>query len=1202
MDWDSIGLDRDPFQEGSDEASYYYLPARERVLSTLETGLRENRGAVLLTGDPGSGKTTLACQLLYRFDGEHRRVYVPCGGALAGRLMEQVCARFNVPVDEDASVAEHAARLRQAIGSDDPEQRLHVVVLDAVEHLDADDLGQLEMLTRMRTSEGPALQLALIGRPECQTQLQHPDLPELGRRIVLAEALEPLSPSETADYIRHRVAATGGDANTFFTLGAFALLCEQAGGNLRMANWLGRSALSYAAEAGTVPITDAILREIQTFDGISPAPAMGTPGGCNGPDMDRLMTNDRTLAAGSGSDNPLVPGTLPQEVDAACEQRLEELVARAERALHRLGTATREIESRESAAAARLDQTELEALLDRVARLTVGAGEKAAALEERIQSVLSAAEDRLGTLRTASDRYDTQREAVQNGLISIEEAKVRAEEAVARLGEYGERIESIAEVAQEKMKLLASGLEAGEGAYERLARLNHEIESRTAGSVEMVEQRMQALQEAGTAAANNRDAMLRATEAMMTRLEQQNRAIIERSEAAAEILKARLELVEGQSEAFHGELLRRVRASVEADVMPAIRAELDTAREETSRAVSEVVESQRQASKSWMAEATETIRSTAGQILQDSMQKLDARLAAIEGRVAEADRISTDLGLNACAADTKSAQLASHISAAGHITQSLAETNAGAQRRMQELSTQADRAARIQSDLAAQADTVAGRIQETGEAAQHMLDETLRRVHGEVEQSRENLRAAEGREASIRQLMQQAAEIAGAADEAMRGLEQRVQDVQARSDATQARLDATARQCEDRAHGAIAHFSNRAQELGDEIDGKLARAERRIEERLTGVRTDLDARVAKVVEDISGQLHDAHEQIAARLRTANTEFESRLTHLREQIDTRMANLSGQIDVRLEGLDKQMQAVQAAQQRFEAMVDAAQEHGQSIQDQAEIARRLIADQAQQSEEHRRVVSELTQQVARGVEITSRFEDIKDGAMEAYAQLTERSEVAAALFEKTSELVEHINEREEEIELQGRVLVQLTEEREALDLRVRHLAATTESLRVELSSLLSEPQKLVCEAKTQAVQLNEVCRAVKKVFAGLSQASLQANQKIEELRRLEAVAGALQQWVNETAQVQQRLSSVLTPALGGPAPVLAAVESDVQGDRMSVVARRQSAPPVPTREEMMAAAKAAAQRAKAQKIDHLIRQVRSGGTPKPAAAKV
>jgi len=1199
MDWDSIGLDRDPFQEGFDEASYYSSPAREKVLSILEVGLRENRGAVLLTGAPGSGKPTLACRLLFRFDGEHRRVYVPCGGALAGRLFEQVCAKFNVEVQEDARVTEHVARLRHAIESDDPATRLHVVVLDAVEQLEADDLVQLEMLMRMRTSAGPALQLALVGRPAFLTQLEHPDLPELRRRIVLAETLEPLSAAETADYIRHRVAAAGGDANRFFTLGAFASLCEQAEGNLRAANWLGRSALTYAAEAGIVPITDAILREIQTSDGISSDTATVSAGECTGLDRDSLMTNDTTATMSSGADT-LSPGGLPLDVGSACENRLENLIARAERALHRLGTATREIESRETAAAARLDQTELEALLDRVARLTVGAGEKIAALEERTQAVLSAAEDRLGELQTASDRYDAQRNAVQHGMGSIEAAQARAETAVARLTEYGENIESIAQSAQEKMKLLACGLEAGEGAYERLARLHHEIESRPAGYVEMVEQRIQALQAASTVASNDRDAMFRASEALVARLEQQNRAIIERSEAATEILKARLELVEGRSEAFHAELVRRVRASVEADIMPAVRAELDTAREETSRAVGEMIESQRLASNAWMVDATETIQSAAERILRESAQKLDARLATIESRVAEADRISTDLGLNACAADTKSAQLASHISAAGHITQSLAEANAGAQHRMEELSTQADRGARILTDLSGQADTITGRIRETGEAAQQALDETLRRIHGEVEQSRDNLRTAESREASIRQLIQQATEIAGAADETMRSLEQRVQNVQTRSDAAQARLDAAARQCEDRAHGAIAHFSGRARELGDEIEGKLARAERRIEERLNDMRADLDARVTKVVEDISGQLHDAHEQIAARLRTANTEFESRLSHLREQIDTRMTNLNLQIDGRLENLDKQMQAVQDARQRFEAAVEAAQEHGQSIQNQAEIARRLIADQAQQSEEHRRVVAELTQQVARGVEITSRFEDIKDGAMEAYAQLTERSEVAAALFEKTGELVEHINEREEEIDLQGRVLVQLTEEREALELRVRHLAATTESLRVELSSLLAEPQKLVCEAKTQAVQLNEVCRAVKKVFAGLSQASLQANRKIEELRRLEAVAGALQQWVNETAQVQQRLSSVLTPALGGPAPVLAAVESDGQGQRVSVVAGRQTAPPAPTREELMAAAKAAAQRAKARKIDHLIRQVRSGGKPKPAAA--
>ncbi len=1200
MNWDCIGLDRDPFQEGCDETSYYALPAREKILSLLEAGVRENQGAVLLTGAPGSGKTTLACRLLSRFEGENRRVYLPCGDVRAGRLLEQVCERFNVNVEEQGSVTEHLARLRHAIASDAPAQRLHVVVLDAVEELGTDDLGQLELLLRMRTSAGPALQLVMIGRPESLAQLQHPDLLELSRRIVLTEALEPLSSAETADYIRHRVAAVGGDANRFFTLGAFALLCEQTEGCLHTANRLARCALSYAAEAGIVPITDAILREILTFDGPPPATVAPTVGESTAADMENQMTNDATVSTDSTTDTPS-PAGAPDEMGSTSENRLENLIARAEQALHRLGIATREIEAREAAAAAQLDQTELEALLDRVARLTVGAGERIAALEERIQAVLSATEDRLGALQAASDRYDTQRNAVQHGMDSIEEAQARAETAVTRLTEYGDKIEAIAQTAQEKMKLLASGLQAGEGACERLTHLHHEIESRMAGYMETAEQRLHALEEASTAAADARDATIRAGEGLAARLEQQNRAIIERSEAATEILKARLELVEGQSEAFHAELVRRVQASVEADIMPAIRTELDAAREATSLAVNEMIESQRRGSEGWMAETTETIRTTAGQILKDSMQKLDARLTAIEQRVSEADRISTDLGLNACAADMKSAQLASHISAAGHLTQSLAEANAGAQQWMQELSTQSDRAARIHADLSAQADSITGQIRQTGQEAQEVLDEAFQHVRGEVEQSREILRAAESREATIRQIIQQATQITAAADETMRDLEQRVQKVQSRSDAAQARLDATARQCEDRAHAAIAHFGGRAQELGDEIEGKLARAERRIEERIDDMRADLDARVTKVVEEVSGRLHDAQEQIAARQRTANTEFESRLTELREQIDTRMANLTLQVDGRLENLGKQMLAVQDAHQQFEVCVAAAREHGLSIQKQAETARQLVEDQARQSEEHRRVVDELTQQVARGVEITSRFEGIKDGAMEAYAQLTERSEIAAALFEKTGELVEHINAREEEIELQGRVLVQLTDEREALELRVRHLAATTESLRVELSSLLAEPQKLVCEAKTQAVQLNEVCRAVKKVFAGLSQASLQANQKIAELRRLETLAGALQQWVNETSQVQQRLSSVLSPALGGPAPVLAAIEADGSAERVSVVPRRPAAPSTPTREEMMAAAKAAAQRAKAQKIDHLIRRVRSGDKPKPTVTK-
>jgi myosin heavy subunit len=343
-------------------------------------------------------------------------------------------------------------------------------------------------------------------------------------------------------------------------------------------------------------------------------------------------------------------------------------------------------------------------------------------------------------------------------------------------------------------------------------------------------------------------------------------------------------------------------------------------------------------------------------------------------------------------------------------------------------------------------------------------------------------------------------------------------------------------------------------------------------ERLAGLRDAVETHTAGCLERVEQRIRELHEAMATA-----------------------AQVAGAADEAMQALDRRAQDVQEQSAAALARLD---DRARVLEEA--IARELTADQGHQSEEHRRVVDELAQQVARGVEMTRRFEEIKDGAMAVYAQLTERSEAAAALFERSGALVEQVSKREDEIDLQGRVLAQLHDEREALELRLQQISAGVESLRVELASLLAEPQKTICEAKTQTLQLSEVCRAVKKVFAGLSQASLQANRRIEELRRVEGVAGALQHWVGETARAQQRLSSALAPAREGDASVPPNDESEGGKEPTAAVTRSPAVRSASTRDEAMAAARAAAQRSKAQKIDHLIRHVRSRDAAKPAPA--
>ncbi|MCP4592538.1 MAG: hypothetical protein GY842_17525, partial [bacterium] len=121
-----------------------------------------------------------------------------------------------------------------------------------------------------------------------------------------------------------------------------------------------------------------------------------------------------------------------------------------------------------------------------------------------------------------------------------------------------------------------------------------------------------------------------------------------------------------------------------------------------------------------------------------------------------------------------------------------------------------------------------------------------------------------------------------------------------------------------------------------------------------------------------------------------------------------------------------------------------------------------------------------------------------------------------------------------------LEQLTQRNDALETTVQHAQIAADALRAEINGLLTKPQTVVCEAKQQALQLTIDCRAVKTVFGGLSQTSLGATQKIEQItqkiEKLSQMTSTLQQWVGEAVHVQKRLESTVhqAPSIGQTHP--------------------------------------------------------------------
>jgi chromosome segregation ATPase len=591
-----------------------------------------------------------------------------------------------------------------------------------------------------------------------------------------------------------------------------------------------------------------------------------------------------------------------------------------------------------------------------------------------------------------------------------------------------------------------------------------------------------------------------------------------------------------------------------------------------------------------------------GGFIRDHVQSLERRTGDIEGRLDTAEQVTADLGLSINAADSKAQQLASHISSAGDLVKAMAETNGECRASLKAMQDGAEAAQAIKTEIDNLGESVTGDIKHAGLNAQNVLRDLLNRVEDGVAGANHSVEAIRSEQATLQSVIHEATETARAAGKTVEFLKSHVESMEDRCDTAQHHVADMVTKFEQTIARTEADLEQRLRDADDQVarhaDAFNATIGKRFQEadtRFATVREELkqtiDDRIAEADDRVARQLEDAQRQISEQSADVRGRIEQAIEELRTSIDARMNALTAQSN-----------DLQTTQKELLAASETARKQVEKVDAQAEIARELLSEQSRRSEDHRRLVTELAEQVAKGEAITSHFEGIKDGALEAYAQLAERSEVAATLFERTSELELQIEQREQDLEAQGHALAAFSEEREAIELRIQQLVNSTDSLRVELGSLLSDPQKLVCEAKAQALQLNDVCRAVKKVFAGLSQASLEANRKIDELRRLETVATALQGWVNETANTQRRLTTALAPALADPEPVVATVERQARPANTPVVAMPQPVPAKAASEanEKIAAAAAAVQKSKSHQIDKLIREARRKAVPSPAEA--
>ncbi len=238
-----FGLTENPFDLTPDPRFLFMSQRHREALAHLLFGMGEKGGFVLLTGEVGTGKTTLCRSLLEQVpEGvEVALVLNPKQTSLelVASLCDELKVSYPTPTESLKVLIDHLNRHLLDIHA---KGQRTVVIIDEAQNLSTDVLEQVRLLTNLETTTRKLLQILLIGQPELQGMMAKPELRQLGQRITARYHLTPLSLEETAAYIEHRL-EVAGCKRPLFTRSTLHLIHRLSGGVPRLINTICDRAL-----------------------------------------------------------------------------------------------------------------------------------------------------------------------------------------------------------------------------------------------------------------------------------------------------------------------------------------------------------------------------------------------------------------------------------------------------------------------------------------------------------------------------------------------------------------------------------------------------------------------------------------------------------------------------------------------------------------------------------------------------------------------------------------------------------------------------------------------------------------------------------------------------------------------------------------------------------------------------------------------
>jgi general secretion pathway protein A len=273
------GLKAKPFSLSTDPRSLYKSPAHAEVLDDLLAGIRRREGIIVLTGEMGTGKTTVCRAALYQLDRKTFTTFVPDPSLSREDLLRMLLMDFGeVSVDDlrrgrlsGSSRPDLSYQLYEFLTSLESVDAFAVLVIDNAQHLAQPLLEEVRALSELEAGRR-LLQIVLVGQPELQTRLRQFQMRQIDQRVTMRCELRPLTKEDVAGYVAHRLATVGGTQERIaFASAAIDLIHAASYGVPRLVNIICDRALTraYVDRLSVIgpPVVSETIDELQLVSG-----------------------------------------------------------------------------------------------------------------------------------------------------------------------------------------------------------------------------------------------------------------------------------------------------------------------------------------------------------------------------------------------------------------------------------------------------------------------------------------------------------------------------------------------------------------------------------------------------------------------------------------------------------------------------------------------------------------------------------------------------------------------------------------------------------------------------------------------------------------------------------------------------------------------------------------------------------------------